>query len=220
MPVVTSVATDGAQALVMGRNLPRTTQHPQSFVWTCDSDPLVKMDAAVVAYSPATAQFLVVNFNTTECAVFRVQVVSDGFVGNVSQPLAYAAAPISTFCANVAGDDTCWTLIACAGHCLQQQGGGAANGLDTFHIALYCVLGVALFLGACVWAWKWYARQREEWYEEAEAARRRPTAKVAGLADPDDEQLQEQQGQYVAYASPGRTARGGGEGSPRETRAD
>lgn len=154
VPRITSVATDGAQALLMGTNLPRSSDHPQSYAWTCVSDPTIGLQAEVKSYSPETAAFLVVAFNTTACASFRVRVMSDGFVGNVSEPLMYGAANVSTFCVAVANDDTCWGLSACAGQCLKTQRvdgeeDGGSGGMDRLTIIILVVGSVMLLLSCC-----------------------------------------------------------------------
>jgi hypothetical protein len=41
------------------------------------------------------------NVTTTACSLFRVQITSDNFIGNRSTVLAYRAANISSYCAQV-----------------------------------------------------------------------------------------------------------------------
>lgn len=186
VPRVTSVATDGAQALLMGRNLPRSANHPSSYVWECVSDPTIGLAAEVKGYSTDTAEFLVVALNTTACASFRVKVVSDGFVGNMSEPLMYGAANVSTFCADVASDDTCWGLNACAGQCLKTQrvdgeedGAGGGLRLDRLTIILMAVGSLMLLLCCCcgVFLVRKYCRMDDDdEEEEGYQARAAPSA--------------------------------------------
>jgi len=174
-PRVTSIATDGAQALLMGQNLPRSAKHPQSYVWTCVSDPTVGLTAEVKGYSTDTAAFLVVALNTTACASFRVKVVSDGFIGNMSEPFMYGAANVSTFCVDVASDDTCWGLSACSGQCLKTQrvdgeedGKGAGLRLDRLTTIILAVGSLMLLLCCCcgVFLVRKYCRMHDDDEEE------------------------------------------------------
>jgi len=196
VPRVTSVATDGAQALLMGSNLPRSANHPSSYVWECVSDPTIGLTAEVQGYSTDTAAFLVVALNTTACESFRVKVVSDGFVGNMSEPLMYGAANVSTFCVDVASDDTCWGLNACSGQCLKAQsvdGTGSGLRLDRLTIIILVVGSLMLLLCCCcgVFLVRKYCRmddgdEEEEGYQAraAPSAPRRPRPTRQGRPAP------------------------------------
>ena len=240
VPRVTSIATDGAQALLMGSNLPRSANHPQTFVWTCVSDPSIGLTAEVTDYSTENAAFLVAVLNTTACESFRVQVVSDGFVGNVSEPFTYGAAKIRSFCVDVASDDTCWSLIACAGQCLKTQqvdGGGGAPRLDLLTIIIWAV-GILMLLLCCCCGFCMCKRCRindgnkeEEGYQARAAPSRRttpirqerpaPAAVMALRSSPSSpgpsrqqwqQQQQQQQGGYVSYVSPPSSSASRGKG--------
>jgi len=203
VPKVLSVATDGKQGLLVGRNLPRASEHPQSYTWSCVSDPAVQLGAQVLRYSPETAEFLAVVFNTTACSTFTVAITSDGFEGNASGPFNYTERAVTTFCTAVASDDTCWGLTACAGQCLQteQVEGGRTTDVTDRTSVLVVVVVLSLLLACCgglVWMRKHCRDEEEEdlWETTAPPAAasprprrsnrlgKRPPASVAPIASP------------------------------------